>query len=207
MKVWYGSRRSQRGIEDVAFRLIKDLVLSQPGDTRTLSDIIVFDVPRTGIMRPGNYDRFQVELGTRGESISIKAFSRQAILAKYELRSPLNSASFNAIEVEDEQMVINQHLLRRDQAAFSDLVVLMDRITHTVFCGGKRVTYTFQRRWRYPYRVENTTEWLLGNQDFQVIVEGDFGVNEAVEIATMNLPSTYFTHHPHPFIMTYRCSE
>lgn len=207
MKVWYGSRRSQRGIDDVAFRLIKDLVLSQPGDTRTLTDMVVFDVPRSGIMRPGPYERFQVELGTRGEFISVKAFIHQKTLAKYELRSPLNNTSFNGIEIEEEEMVFNNHLLRRDQAAFSDLFVLMDRVTHTVFCGGKRITYTFQRRWRYPYRVDDNTEWYLGDHDYQVFIEGEFGVNEAVDIVTLNLPFPYFGPHPHPFIMTYRCSE
>lgn len=207
MKLWYGSRRNPRGIDDVAFRLIKDLVLSQPGDTRTLTDIVVFDIPRSGIMRSGSFDKFQVELGTRGEFISVKAFARQKTLAKYDLRYPLNHASFNGIEIVDEQVVLNQHLLRRDQAAFSDLSVLMDRITHTVFCGGKKITYSFQRRWRYPYKVDHSTEWFLGSHDYQVFVEGDFGVNEALEIATFNLPSAYSGNHSHPFILTYRCFE
>jgi len=207
MKLYYGSRACQRSIDQTSFDLIKNLVLMQPGDTQTLNDIIVFDVPRSGIMRPGSALHFQVELGTRGEQISIKAFHRLKTLAKYELRHPLNSTSFNRIELVDEEVTTNHHLLRRDQSAFSDLCVLMDRIQHTVFSIGKQVTYTFQRRWKYPYTAESQTGWFLNQVDYQISVDGEFDEDAALFIATMNLPSTFVQSNRYPFILTSRCFE
>lgn len=207
MKLYYGSRACQRSIDQTSFDLIKNLVLMQPGDTQTLNDIIVFDVPRSGIMRPGSALQFQVELGTRGEDISIKALHRLKTLAKYELRHPLDLTSFNRIEIVDEEVTTNHHLLRRDQTAFSDLCVLMDRIQHTVFSSGKKVVYTFQRRWKYPYVTDYESGWFLNQVDYQISVEGEFEVSEALFIVTMNLPSLFVQSDHHPFILTYRCLE
>lgn len=203
----YGSRTRQCGIDDVSFRLIRDLVLSQPGDTQTLSDKVVFDVPRSGVMRPGTAQFFRVELGAHGETITVKAFHRLKTLAKYELRYPLTQSSFNSIEVVDEQVELNNHLLRRDQSTFSDLSVITEGVKHTVFCGGKELTYTFQKRWIYPFIRDNDSGWYLGNTYHEIRVEGDFTVNEFVDVARINLPDVYKGSHPNPFICIYRCSE
>lgn len=204
MKVYYGNRSTRRGVDDVAFRMIRDLVMAQPGETKALPDIVVFDVPRSGITRPGVHEKFKLEIGTRGESISVKALTRQKTLARYELRHPLKSTSFNHVEVVDEEWVCDRHLLRRDQAAFSDVAVLMDRTTHSIFCGGKKMTYLFERRWGYPF-TDSLDEgaWFLGCSDFLISVEGEYSVEEAIEAFKLNLPKAYDPS----LIMTYRCYE
>lgn len=203
----YGSRTRQRGIDEISFRLIHDLVTSQPGETQTLCDNVVFDVPRSGITRPGTALFFRVELGTRGESISIKAFHRLKTLAKYELRYPLNRASFNSIEIIDEQVDVNNYLLRREQSTFSDMSVVTDRKKHFILCDGKQLTYTFQKRWIYPFVRDNDSGWYLGNTFYEIRVEGDFTANELVGIARTNLPDAYKGADTNPFVCVHRCCE
>lgn len=150
-RILLGSTCHDNYIDGKVWELVKEFASLPPAHIRYEQDILRYEVPRAHISGFQDNDRMHyVEANSRLERIRTEAVQRMSSPVVLRMKKPILPRDYNQLTVYREQVFPDSFLLK-EEAQFSHVEYIHERIVSTMTGWEYVWKTTLQRQWVCPY--------------------------------------------------------